>query len=139
VRRALVWQLNEPWPAISWALIDFCREPKPAYDLVRRVFSPVLVSVEYALQRYAQATGSAPRCGSSATGMSRSRLPPGVALLDAAGQAANRLIETLNVAADSAEIVGHLDWRLPEGSSWRLVCELKQHREPVARTNTTWR
>ncbi len=48
----LIWQLNEPWPAISWALLDFYRQPKPAYDLVQRLFRPVLISLDYPLQRY---------------------------------------------------------------------------------------
>ncbi|NIV37488.1 MAG: glycoside hydrolase family 2 protein, partial [Anaerolineae bacterium] len=47
----LVWQLNEPWPAISWAMIDHYRKPKTAYAVVRRLMNPVLVSLEYPLRR----------------------------------------------------------------------------------------
>ena len=48
----LVWQFNEPWPAISWSLLDFCRKPKPAYEVVGRLFEPLLISVDYAPQHY---------------------------------------------------------------------------------------
>ena len=124
---ALVWQLNEPWPAISWALIGFFREPKPAYDLVKRVFSPVLISVDYGLRRY--------EAGDPFRGevwIVNDRAGPlldcvlEVILVDGAGQSVSQLVHRLDVAADSAEIVGRLDWVLPEGDGWRLVCGLEQ-------------
>jgi len=46
------WQFNEPWPAISWSLVDYYRRPKEAYYTLRRIFQPVLVSVDYPLRRY---------------------------------------------------------------------------------------
>lgn len=53
-RRAgvIVWQFNEPWPAISWALIDHLGRPKAAYDLLTRVYYPLLVSLKYEPRRY---------------------------------------------------------------------------------------
>jgi beta-mannosidase len=48
----LVWQLNEPLPAISWARLDHARQPKPAYHAVQRLFTPLLVSVGYRLRPY---------------------------------------------------------------------------------------
>jgi len=124
---ALVWQLNEPWPAISWALIDFYREPKLAYDLVRRVFNPVLISANYALRRYCAGDPLSAEVWIVNDGedlLSDCRLE--VTLLDGAGQAVSHLIDRLDVAADSAEIAGHLCWTLPEGDGWRLVCRLEQ-------------
>jgi len=41
---ALVWQLNDCWPAISWALVDSGLRPKPAYYAVRRAFAPVVLT-----------------------------------------------------------------------------------------------
>lgn len=55
---ALVWQLHDAYPAISWALIDFYRRPKLAYRQARRFFSPVLLSI--ALERNGQETASFP-------------------------------------------------------------------------------
>ena len=38
---SVVWQLNEPWPAISWSLVDYLWHPKPAYQAVRRAYDPL--------------------------------------------------------------------------------------------------
>lgn len=40
----LVWQLNDPWPGISWSLVDHALRAKPAYFAVRRAFAPVIAS-----------------------------------------------------------------------------------------------
>ncbi|MFT4217548.1 MAG: glycoside hydrolase family 2 protein [Micropruina sp.] len=42
---AVVWQLNDCWPAVSWSLIDHGGRLKPAYQAVKRAFSPRLVSL----------------------------------------------------------------------------------------------
>lgn len=40
----LFWQLNDCWPASSWAVIDSELQPKAAYWYSRRFFAPILVS-----------------------------------------------------------------------------------------------
>lgn len=47
-----VWQWNDPWPAISWSVVDYFGRPKLAYGVLRRVLQPVLVSLEAPLRRY---------------------------------------------------------------------------------------
>ena len=42
---ALVWQLNDCWPATSWALIDAAGVRKPAWHAVRRALAPLAVAV----------------------------------------------------------------------------------------------
>jgi len=42
---ALVWQLNDCWPATSWALIDSAGVVKPAWHAVRRALAPLAVAV----------------------------------------------------------------------------------------------
>ncbi|KAL3250411.1 hypothetical protein ABHI18_011215 [Aspergillus niger] len=42
---ALLWQLNDCWPTISWAIVDYFLRPKPAYYAVARVLNPVAVGV----------------------------------------------------------------------------------------------
>jgi beta-mannosidase len=49
---AIFWQFNEPWPAISWSVIDYYRKPKLAYHRLKEVFSPVLVSLKYELTKH---------------------------------------------------------------------------------------
>ncbi len=41
VAGALVWQLNDCWPVISWALADYTLKPKPAYYRTKRVLAPI--------------------------------------------------------------------------------------------------
>ncbi|MDQ8028914.1 MAG: glycoside hydrolase family 2 protein [Brevundimonas sp.] len=41
---AVLWQLNDCWPCVSWSLIDFDGVEKAAYHAVRRAFAPVLAS-----------------------------------------------------------------------------------------------
>ncbi|GAD96332.1 beta-mannosidase [Paecilomyces variotii No. 5] len=43
---ALVWQLNDCWPTISWAIADYFLRPKPAYYAIARALSPVAVGVQ---------------------------------------------------------------------------------------------
>ncbi len=41
---ALLWQLNDCWPCVSWSLIDYDGVEKAAYHAVRRAFAPLLAS-----------------------------------------------------------------------------------------------
>lgn len=41
----LVWQFNDCWPTMSWAVVDYYGVPKPAYYAIRRVLRPVAVGV----------------------------------------------------------------------------------------------
>jgi len=47
----LIWQMNDCWPAISWSLVDYWRNPKAAYYIVRRAFAPVLLSLVHEEQQ----------------------------------------------------------------------------------------
>ncbi|MFQ5576251.1 MAG: glycoside hydrolase family 2 protein, partial [Anaerolineae bacterium] len=44
---AILWQFNEPWPGISWAIVDYFRRPKLAYRLLKQWYSPVLVCLNF--------------------------------------------------------------------------------------------
>ena len=48
----IFWQFNEPWPAISWSVVDYYRTPKLAYHKLKEIYHPVLVSLKYELRRY---------------------------------------------------------------------------------------
>ena len=45
-RGALIWQFNDCWPAQSWALLDFSGAYKAAAFELRRLYAPLLVSLE---------------------------------------------------------------------------------------------
>lgn len=41
----LVWQLNDCWPTMSWAVVDYYLVKKPAYYAIRRALRPIDVGV----------------------------------------------------------------------------------------------
>ncbi len=49
---AMFWQFNEPWPAICWSVVDYHCRPKLAYQRLKRLYNPVLISLDYPLVRY---------------------------------------------------------------------------------------
>lgn len=48
----LVWQLNSTWPSIDWAILDYYRTPKLAYEVIKAIANPLLISLDYALRGY---------------------------------------------------------------------------------------
>ena len=38
------FDFTDPWPAITWSVLDYWRTPKPSYDALRRCMQPVLPS-----------------------------------------------------------------------------------------------
>ena len=133
---ALVWQLNEPWPAISWSLLDYYRRPKPAYETVKRLFRPILISIEYPLRRYK--TGD-PLCLKVWAINDTMEALPGcsleVVLLDGTGRRVYELCQTVDVPSDSARVVAQSCWTLPEGENWRLICNLGHDGRPISDNN----
>ncbi|PSN75124.1 glycoside hydrolase [Corynespora cassiicola Philippines] len=43
---ALVWQLNDCYPTMSWAVVDYYLVPKPAYYAIKREMEPIVVGVQ---------------------------------------------------------------------------------------------
>lgn len=41
----LVWQLNDCWPTMSWAVVDYFLVPKPAYYAIKRAMAQVVIGV----------------------------------------------------------------------------------------------
>ncbi|MGN6408610.1 MAG: glycoside hydrolase family 2 protein [Curtobacterium sp.] len=42
----VVWQLNDDWPVVSWALVDHAGHRKPVWYAVREAYRPVLATVQ---------------------------------------------------------------------------------------------
>jgi beta-mannosidase len=129
----LIWQLNEPWPAISWALLDFYRRQKAAYSVVRRLMNPVLVSLEYPLRRYQPGDELAISIwivNDLPTDLLSCQIE--VALWVGSAQAVAKLVTDVEVEADSANEVDRACWTLPQGSNWRLTCELLHEGQVLA-------
>ncbi len=42
----VVWQLNDDWPVVSWALVDHAGHRKPVWYAVRAAYRPVLATVQ---------------------------------------------------------------------------------------------
>jgi beta-mannosidase len=42
-----LWQFNEPWPAISWAIVDYFGRPKLAYHQLANWYNPILISLKF--------------------------------------------------------------------------------------------
>ncbi|MGD0612859.1 MAG: sugar-binding domain-containing protein [Anaerolineales bacterium] len=36
------FDFTDPWPAVTWSVLDYWRRPKPSYDALRRAMQPVL-------------------------------------------------------------------------------------------------
>jgi beta-mannosidase len=43
---ALIWQLNDCWPATSWSIVDYYLRPKLAYYMVKRELAPITVGMK---------------------------------------------------------------------------------------------
>jgi beta-mannosidase len=43
---AIIWQLNDVYPATSWAYVDYYRRPKPAFYTIRRAFAPISLGID---------------------------------------------------------------------------------------------
>jgi beta-mannosidase len=128
----LLWQFNTPWPAIEWAIIDHYRRPKLAYQVVQRLYAPVLVSLEYPLVAYKE--GSKFWAPVWVINDRPEPLPDchlEITLETDDGDSLLRYEQTLDLAADSAAIVARLRWTLPAGARWAR-CRLQQGDETLS-------
>ncbi len=41
---SLVWQYNDPWPGVSWSMVDYDGRPKALYYGLRHAYAPVALS-----------------------------------------------------------------------------------------------
>ncbi|MCB9106894.1 MAG: hypothetical protein H6633_22000 [Anaerolineales bacterium] len=42
-----IWQFNDPWPAISWSIVDYYGRPKRAFEHLTDLYHPILISLDF--------------------------------------------------------------------------------------------
>ena len=115
-----VWQLNSPWPGVDWAVVDYYRAPKPAYERLKEIANPLFVSLDYALRRYSPGdvvTADVWVVNDWPRDFPGCRVE--IALQDM------RQVFEVDVGPDSAAVIGRVTWTLPQGD-WRVTCRLAQ-------------
>jgi beta-mannosidase len=129
----LIWQLNEPWPAISWAVIPHKGEPKPAFRALTELFDPLMVSLAYPLRPYragAQLEASVWVINDTASQVPGCEVRADLCDGDGRQQAAWR--RRVDVPAHSASTAGTVSWALPEGPRWLVRCSLARDGKTLA-------
>jgi beta-mannosidase len=48
----IFWQFAEPWPAISFGIIDYYSEVKFSYNIIKEIYNPLFISLDYELKKY---------------------------------------------------------------------------------------
>ena len=43
----LIWQFNDPWPNISWSMVDWYGNPKPSLYWFKKASSPLNLAIDY--------------------------------------------------------------------------------------------
>ncbi|HKD74693.1 MAG TPA: glycoside hydrolase family 2 protein, partial [Ktedonobacterales bacterium] len=107
---ALIWQLNDCWPAISWALADYYLRPKAAYYAVRRAFAPIAIGI-----------ARTPDNGAEIWGMNATTTPLTDVSLEIihwslAGDYREAISREITLNPHGATELGSLPWRLDEQS-----------------------
>ncbi|MHA1848194.1 MAG: glycosyl hydrolase 2 galactose-binding domain-containing protein [Promethearchaeota archaeon] len=46
------WQFSDPWPNVSWSVIDYYLNPKISYQVLKKAYSPILPFMRYNLQKF---------------------------------------------------------------------------------------
>ena len=131
----LVWQFNEPWPAICWSLVDYYRRPKLAYEVVKQLYNPLLVSLVYPLIRYQPGDTFAAEVW--LINDWPQSLPGCRVEVELRGEAGvcQRWQTEVDVPADSAQAIGRLEWTLPAESCWQVQARIAQ-RGQIISTNS---
>jgi beta-mannosidase len=54
----VVWQLNDDWPVVSWAAVDYAERRKPLWYALRDVYAPRFATIQPALPEVTALVGS---------------------------------------------------------------------------------
>lgn len=126
----MFWQLNEPWPAVCWSVIDYYLRPKRAYWKIAAVMAPALVSLDYIYKRYRpgdEFRAEAWVINDMHRPLEGARLT--VSLVTDAGRVELAARDLGRVEPDSLTSVGEVAATLPETVAMRVECRLEAGRE----------
>jgi beta-mannosidase len=139
----LFWQLNEPWPAICWSLVDYYRRPKLAYRKLEQIYNPVLISLDYPLITYGP--GTVLRAAIWAINdllqsfedcwlrilLDSEPFDPSTGLRTGHAHGKEIFCRTINLPPDSCHLVGSIECPLPDGGR-RLKAKLSYQGEVIS-------
>jgi beta-mannosidase len=112
----LPWQFNEPWPnAVCTSAVDYFGRPKPAYYAVKRAYRPFHVSAAFRTFAWAGEAQFQADVWLHNSGEERSLLNVVAAVTDLEGRELYQENLAGEAPENSAENVGDLSWRFPEG------------------------
>lgn len=117
----LIWQLNDCWPAISWAAVDYNLQPKACFYYMQRAFAPDIVGF---MQHSAIDYGAAANArGDLFVSSERDGVRAGTVTLDVltvAGQPVDRQVYPVRLQGRGAVALGEID--LPDYKMHRFNC-----------------
>jgi beta-mannosidase len=126
-----LWQFNEPWPAISWAIVDYFGRPKLAYDRLANWYNPVLISLDFPPGRRWQ-PGDLFETDIWAINDSLLAYPGCQLQIDLDGELT--YTQSLDLPADSAHLIGALTHRLTSPPR-QLSLTVHHHSELLAQNS----
>lgn len=113
-----LWQWNEPWPAISWALVDYYGKPKIAAKRLHQWYAPLLLSLEWPASHFQRE----PTSPLEATLWAINDLASDYSGCEARLMQDNQCLWSnfLSLPAHSARVISKLRLTLPDSSPLRL-------------------
>ncbi|KAL2865133.1 glycoside hydrolase family 2 protein [Aspergillus lucknowensis] len=78
----LVWQLNDCWPTMSWAIVDYFLIKKPAFYAIARASQPLAIGVARTYHEWVSGHARPPRASRFDVWVASSRLEPVTATVE---------------------------------------------------------
>ncbi len=126
VSGCMFWQFNEPWPSISWSVVDWFLRPKLAYYAVRDAYAPVLICAEYTKKSWKK--GETFKCKAWVVNDLHRALGKCSAefkIIDNEGQTLAETVMDADVQDDSALSLGKIESKVPEDLVGSFTLEAK--------------
>ncbi len=111
----LIWQYNDIWPTLSWALVDWYGTPKPSYFFLKRASRPLHISGDY--KKYLWEVGEEFQSDIHILNDSYeevSDMTYQASLLDIDSKTLAQKSGAASVGANKSVKVDNIKWRIPE-------------------------